>query len=242
MHTFFWTCSFVILNVFVFCVDIEQLMASMSLEEKVGQMIQVDIGAMLNDTDKSKIDFEKVRYWIENFKIGSILNSPFSGKEIVNGVSGYTAREWRDILFQIQTIASQTNSKIPIIYGIDSIHGASYVLNATLFPQQIGLAATFNTSFAEVSGRITSKDTRAAGISWIFSPVLGIALQPLWARFWETFGECPYLASKMGASLITGLQSLSGDSSIPRQVCVNHFIHKFVTESNISSKFRLQHA
>ncbi len=135
----------------------------------------------MNVTDGSKVDFNKVAYWINEFKIGSILNTPFSASE-VNGVSGYTAQEWRDIIVNIQTIASKTPSKIPVIYGIDSIHGASYVFGATLFPQQLAIAATFNTSYAEVGGQVTSKDTRAAGIPWIFSPVLGIALQPLWAR------------------------------------------------------------
>lgn len=119
-----------------------------------------------------------------------------------------------------------TDKKIPILYGIDSIHGASYVFGATLFPHAINLAASFNTELAYISGSITAKDTRAAGIPWLFSPVLGLALQPLWARFEETFGEDPYLAAQMGASIVKGIQIFSNDNGIPNRAaaCMKHFI------------------
>ena len=87
-------------------------------------------------------------------------------------------------------------------------------------------AATFNTELAKNCGKVTAKDTRAAAIPWIFSPVLGIALHPLWPRFWETFGEDPYLAAAMGASLIEGLQADAQDGGLPARAaaCMKHFI------------------
>lgn len=153
------------------------------------------------------------------------MDSPFSGGP-AGGVPGWTAQEWRDVIINIQTIASKYNKNIPIIYGIDSIHGATYVYGATLFPQQIGQAATFNPELAFQAGRVTAKDTRAAGFPWAFSPVLGLALHPAWARFYETYGEDPYLASIMGGQLISGLQAVEDDGGIPTRLaaCMKHYI------------------
>lgn len=96
-------------------------------------------------------------------------------------------------------------SGVPIIYGIDSIHGATFVKGAALFPQALNLAATFNPTLAYNAGKITAKDTRAGGMNWIFAPVLGLGLQPLWARFPETFGEDMFLAATMGSNIIKGV-------------------------------------
>ena len=94
----------------------------------------------------------------------------------------------------------------PMVFGLDSVHGAIYVRGATIFPHQINQAATFNTASTQQAGRITAKDTKAAGIPWIFAPILGIATHPGWSRVMETFGECPRLAAEMGAAVIRGMQ------------------------------------
>ena len=93
-----------------------------------------------------------------------------------------------------------------MIYGIDSIHGANYVRGATLFPQEIGMAGSWNPALMQRAEEITAMETRAAGIPWSFSPVLDLGRQPLWPRFWETFGEDPYLAKVMGAAFVRGLE------------------------------------
>lgn len=211
----------------------------MTLEQKIGQMVQLDISLFVDANVPGLIDYEKLTEYITKYNIGSILNSPFS---MIPG--GWNASEWRNVIVNIQTIAKSHGSKIPILYGIDSIHGnlslknrfiskylflgASYVAGATLFPQQLSVAATFNPSIAYDAGVITSKDTRAAGIPWMFSPVLGLALQPLWARFYETFGEDPYLAAQMGAEIIQGYQLKDPlyDQSNPNRAaaCMKHFI------------------
>lgn len=93
-----------------------------------------------------------------------------------------------------------------------------------MFPQQIGLAATFNTSIAYESGRIAAKDTRAAGIPWVFAPILDIAVHKLWPRVYETFGEDPHLAAKMGSAIIKGLQGNYKEDRTRVAACMKHFI------------------
>ena len=100
-----------------------------------------------------------------------------------------------------------------MIYGIDSIHGANYVQGATLFPQEIGMAATFNPELMKRAAEIAAIETRAAGIPWSFSPVLDLGRNPLWPRFWETFGEDPYLAKVMGVAFVRGLEGTDVSSS-----------------------------
>lgn len=214
--------------------SVDDILASMTLEAKIGQMTQIDISYFMNKTNPMQVDMDLLKSYIQKYEIGSILNSPFSGGPI-DKVTGYTASQWRALLNAItEYSATLTSSKIPIMYGIDSIHGATFVKDAALFPQAINIAASFDSKVAYDAGKITSKDTRAAGIPWIFSPVLGLGLQPLWARFPETFGEDPYLASIMGSEIIKGLQydwnqdydSTDTTSGLPRQTaaCMKHFI------------------
>ncbi|KAF1335423.1 Lysosomal beta glucosidase, partial [Globisporangium splendens] len=149
--------------------------------------------------------------------VGSILNAPFNG-HVTDGRTGWSAAEWKQVIAQIQEIYKQHN-QIPMIYGIDTIHGATYVRGATLFGQPISAASSFNLDLVFQMGEIEAKDTLAAGIPWVFSPVLGIAVQPRWPRVFETFGEDPYVSSRMGASIIRGIQSTGRVAA-----CMKHFI------------------
>uniref|UniRef100_H3GJ22 beta-glucosidase n=1 Tax=Phytophthora ramorum TaxID=164328 RepID=H3GJ22_PHYRM len=150
--------------------------------------------------------------------VGSILNSPFAGGP-VGGRSGWRASEWRDVIQQIHQIYKEEGAAVPMLYGVDTIHGATYVQGATLFGQPISAAASFNPELVYRMGAVAAKDTLSAGIPWIFSPVLGIAVQPKWSRVYETFGEDPFVSSVMGAALVKGLQS-SGKVA----ACMKHFI------------------
>ncbi|MBX9850278.1 MAG: glycoside hydrolase family 3 C-terminal domain-containing protein [Cytophagaceae bacterium] len=119
---------------------------------------------------------------------------------------------------------SQPKNQIPVLYGVDAIHGATYTSNATLFPQELGLAATWNPDFAEKTGSVTAYEIRASAIPWNFSPVLDLGRQPLWSRFFETFGEDPYLATQMGNAIVKGYQ---GDNiGHPEKVaaCLKHYV------------------
>jgi beta-glucosidase len=177
---------------------IESLLKQMSVEEKVGQMTQLEIGQVTSSSDQTiAIDPAKLEKAVVQYKVGSILNT--------NG-QALTVDKWREIIGAIQTSAERTRLRIPVIYGIDSIHGANYVRGATLFPQEIGMAASWNPALVQRAEEIAAMETRAAGIPWSFSPVLDLGRQPLWPRFWETFGEDPYLAKVMGTAFVRGLE------------------------------------
>src|SRR6266550_8515644 len=178
---------------------IDVLLKRMTLEEKVGQMTQLAIGMISKGRDQDiQIDPDKLDKAIVRYGVGSILNV---------SEQALTPDKWQDTIKQIQEAATKkTRLGIPVIYGIDSIHGATYIQGATLFPQEIGMAATWNPELMKRGSEIAAMETRAAGIPWSFSPVLDIGRQPLWPRFYETFGEDPYLAKVMGVAFIRGLE------------------------------------
>lgn len=178
---------------------IEALLKRMTLEEKVGQMTQLTISMIASGSDQNiKVDPAKLEKAIVKYGVGSILNV---------ADQALTIDRWHEIIGQIQDSATKkTRLGIPVIYGIDSIHGANYVQGATLFPQEIGMAATWNPELMKRAAEITAVETRAAGIPWSFSPVLDLGRNPLWPRFWETFGEDPYLAKVMGVAFVRGLE------------------------------------
>jgi len=177
---------------------VEAMLKKMTLEEKVGQMTQLTMGMFTSGTNQDvKVDEVKLDKAVNKYGVGSFLNV---------SEQALTVDKWHELIGRIQEVSMKTRLKIPNIYGIDSIHGANYVQGATLFPQEIGMAATWNPALMQRAAEITAMETRAAAIPWSFSPVLDIGRQPLWARFWETFGEDPYLASVMGASFVRGLE------------------------------------
>ncbi len=196
---------------------IESLLRQMTLEEKVGQMTQVtiDVVSVPNAVGRNhRLDPQKLEEAILKWKVGSILN--------VNG-EAYTVDHWHEILNAIQDVVEKSRLKIPVLYGIDSIHGATYTLGSVLFPNAISAAATWNLDLVRRSAEISAFQTRASGIPWTFYPVEDIGRQPLWPRFWETFGEDVHLASRMGAVYTEGLQGK--DISAPDKVaaCVKHY-------------------
>ena len=195
---------------------VEQLLAQMSLEEKVGQMTQLQIAMVTSGQDQNiQIDPAKLEKAVVKYGVGSILN--------VNN-QALTVDKWREIIGQIQAAAQKTRLKIPVLYGIDSIHGANYVQGATLYPQEIGMAATWNPALMQRLAEITAAETRAAGIPWTFSPVLDLGRQPLWPRFYETFGEDPYLAKVMGVAFVRGIEG--NDISSPDHIATSlkHYV------------------
>lgn len=198
--------------------SIDRLVGQMTLEEKVGQMTQVTLEVVSNQkaADAFAMDMQKLREAIVTHHVGSILNCGGEARDI---------ETWHKVITAIQDVALQeTRLKIPVIYGIDSIHGANYVLEATIFPQSFALAATGNVELVRKVGEITAYETRAAGLPWNFSPVLGLGRQPKWPRFFETFGEDAYIASEMGAAYIRGQQGQ--DISDPTKVatCMKHYL------------------
>jgi beta-glucosidase len=196
---------------------IEALLKRMTLEEKVGQMTQLAIGMIAAGSDQNiKVDPAKLEKAVVKYGVGSILNV---------SDQALTVDHWHEIIRQIQEAATKkTRLGIPVIYGIDSIHGANYVQGATLFPQEIGMAATFNPELMKRAAEITAAETRAAGIPWSFSPVLDLGRNPLWPRFWETFGEDPYLASVMGVAFTRGLEGTDVASQTQVATSLKHYM------------------
>ncbi len=200
--------------------EIEQIIAQMSIEEKVGQMTQINldvisVGEIFNLKEPHELDPVKLDSAINHYYVGSILNV---------GGHTYTRAHWEEIITAVQNKATTEGNKIPIIYGIDAIHGVNYTVDATLFPQQIGQAATWNPALIEEGAAITAYECRASGIPWNFSPVLDLGRQPLWSRFFETYGEDVYLAKQMTEACINGYQG--EDASNPEKVaaCMKHFL------------------
>ncbi|GKY96709.1 hypothetical protein MPSEU_000630400 [Mayamaea pseudoterrestris] len=200
-----------------------ELLKSMSLEEKIGQLSQIEINMLVNvDEKKNKLVINEtaVDYYIGVKGIGSVLNT-FSKPT--------TALEYRQIAMRLQQVAAKYR-RPPVIWGLDSVHGANYVHGAILAPQPINIGATFNVTTAYQAGLLASRDTRAAGINWLFSPLLGIALEPRWSRVFEIFGEDPILARILGNAMIRGIQepstSSSSTNSTPSRAaaCAKHFI------------------
>lgn len=196
--------------------QIDALLKKMTLEEKVGQMTQLAIGMIASGNNQEiKIDPAKLDQAVVKYGVGSILNV---------SDQALTVDHWQEIIGQIQGAAKKTRLGIPVIYGIDSIHGANYVRGATLFPQEIGMAATWNPELMKRGSQIAAAETRAAGIPWSFSPVLDLGRNPLWPRFWETFGEDPYLAKVMGVAFTRGLEGTDVSSQTQVASSLKHYM------------------
>ncbi len=200
---------------------IDEIIEKMSLEEKVGQSCQITLDAILkrdisnNVIEPIQIDTQKLTEALVKYRIGSILNV---------GAHTLSIKEWDYIHKNIHRYYRENIISVPIIYGIDAIHGVNYTVGATLFPHEIALAASWNPELAKQFGEITAYETRASGIHWNFSPVLDLGRQPLWSRFFETLGEDPYLASEMGKAIVNGYQGKDKVDAYHVAACLKHFV------------------
>ncbi len=206
---------------------IDNLLNKMSLEEKVGQTCQITLDVILDRDEKgnalvpASVNEKLLNEAIDTYKIGSILNVGSHTLSLV---------EWNGVIESVNKPYISNTSKIPVIYGVDAIHGMNYTIDGTLFPQEIGLAATWNLDLAKRFAEITAYETRASGIRWNFSPVLDLGRQPLWSRNFETLGEDPYLASEMGAAIVKGYQGEKLDK-FHVAACMKHFVGYSATSS-----------
>ncbi len=195
---------------------INVFLKQMTLEEKVGQMAQVTLDVLgVDGATTFKLDDKKVADAVLKYKLGSVLNTS-------NNKAMSTAA-WNGVVSQLQKSATSSRMKIPLIYGFDAIHGATYVADATLFPQPIAQAATWNRSLVRKAAEVTAYESKATGVAWNFSPVLDLGVNSSWARIWETFGEDPFLVSQMGVQTIEGYQNpIGGKTQI--LACLKHYM------------------
>ena len=182
------------------------LLSYMTLEEKIGQMTQVDRQFLESDND------------INAYYLGSLLSGGGSTPP-----KNYP-RSWAEMYDGYQKIALSTRLSIPIMYGIDAVHGHNNVIGATIFPHHIGLGCTNNPQLIEDVYRATAEEIAATGIDWDFAPCLAVPRDERWGRTYEGFGETPDIVKKMAAAAVRGLQTdqLDGPTSI--LACAKHFI------------------
>ncbi|HEU4454594.1 MAG TPA: glycoside hydrolase family 3 N-terminal domain-containing protein [Longimicrobium sp.] len=181
---------------------VDSLLARMTLEEKVGQMTQLTIGAIAAEgsptRDLVRLDPRKLREAVVERHVGSLLN-------VIGG--SLTLEGWHQLVGEIQDVATkETRLGIPVLYGIDFVHGANYTRGGTIFPHNLGMAATFDSALARRAGEITGDEALASGLPWNFAPVLDVGRQPLFPRLYETFGEDPLVASILGREQVLGMQ------------------------------------
>ncbi|WP_159437429.1 beta-glucosidase family protein [Hymenobacter daecheongensis] len=192
------------------------LLAQMTLEEKIGQMTQL-ANTVINPSGVQRdvaLDSAKLVPLIRDFHVGSFLNG-----------EAVPAAQWVKYSAALQRIAMrESRLHIPIIYGIDHMHGASYVAGTAIFPHNINLGATFNPDFARQMARATVLESADLGHHWVFAPVLDLGVNAYWPRFYETYGEDPLVAATMGAAFVHELQE--NKEILPYKVagCGKHFI------------------
>ncbi|MFK7797138.1 MAG: glycoside hydrolase family 3 N-terminal domain-containing protein [Aureispira sp.] len=200
---------------------IDKILEGMTVEEKAGQTCQITLDAVLKrDADNNVIepiefDPDKLKEALVEYGVGSILN-------VVTHT--LTMEQWEYIEDNVYTPFDKGETKAPIIYGIDAIHGVNYTVGGTLFPQEIGLAATWNPELARQFGEVVAYETRASGIHWNFSPVLDMGRAPLWARHFETLGEDPLLTTVLGDAIVEGYQGEGTIDPYHTAACLKHFV------------------
>ncbi|MFV0607323.1 MAG: glycoside hydrolase family 3 N-terminal domain-containing protein [Niabella sp.] len=200
---------------------VNNLLQKMTLEEKAGQMTQLDVDYILKRDSNGNvipdaIDLQKLNEAVATFGVGSILNTG----SVAQSVEG-----WRKRIATIQMAAAKARLKIPVIYGIDVIHGNNYTLNSVLFPQPVAQAATFDPQLVQRITEVAAYETRASFIPWTFSPAMDVGRNPVWPRIWESFGEDLLLNSIMAVASVKGFE---GSGTIIDKYhlasCLKHYI------------------
>jgi beta-glucosidase len=194
--------------------DIEALLAQMTLDEKIGQMTQVDRGALRDGSE------------IAQFFLGSVL----SGGDSLPRPN--TPDTWVDLYDGFQSRALSTRLGIPLVYGIDAVHGDGGVRGAVIFPHNVGLGCTRSPELVEAIGRVTAREVAGTGIDWTFAPCLAVPRDERWGRTYEGFSESPEIVASLGAASIRGLQNgvPSKQDGTAIMACAKHFVADGGTE------------
>jgi beta-glucosidase len=185
----------------------EALLAQMTLDEKIGQMTQVDSDALKGREQ------DIATYFLGSALSGGGSNPPSS-----------SAQAWRDMAAKLEAVATQTRLHIPLLYGIDAVHGNNNLTSATIFPHNIGLGATRDPSAVEKAGRVTAEEVAGTGIEWTFAPCVAVTRDERWGRAYESFGEDPALVATMGAAAVRGLQGADLAAATSVLSCAKHFL------------------
>lgn len=186
------------------------LLSYMTLEEKLGQMLQVDRQFLVRESH------------ITEYGLGSLLSGGGSVP------SPNTPEAWADMIDGYQRRALETRLGIPLLYGTDAVHGHNNLAGATIFPHNIGLGATRNEAIVAETARITAIEAAAVGVNWSFSPSVGAPQDIRWGRTYEGFSEDPELVARLGAAYVRGLQGPRGPGSLARPDTIMATLKHFV--------------
>ncbi|PVU91973.1 hypothetical protein BB561_004114 [Smittium simulii] len=199
--------------------DVLSLVNSLTLEQKVGQMTQIHTDQFIGCD--GLMNRTAIEYYFSTYNIGSVLHLAFGSS---SRFAYWSPQRFANLSNTMQEIALSTGSKIPILFGIDSLRGASLIKGAVIFPTAVSTAATFNRKHAYTCGRVSAKDTRAGGMHLSFGPSADININKLWSRNFENFGEDPYLAGEMAHYSVKGYQGNYKKDRSRVAACVKHFI------------------
>ena len=200
---------------------IQEWLKKMTLEEKIGQMCEITID-VVSDFEASKkngftLNPAMLDTVIGKYKVGSLLNVPLSVAQ--------KKEKWAEAIKQIQDL-SMKEIGIPSIYGVDQIHGTTYTLDGTMFPQGINMGAAFNRELTEKAAAISAYETKAGCIPWTYAPVVDLGRDPRWSRMWENYGEDCYVNAEMGKASVRGFQGSDpnhiGEYNVA--ACMKHYM------------------
>jgi beta-glucosidase len=186
---------------------VRDLLSRMTLEEKIGQMVQADLGAVTNVAD------------IQKYALGAMLSGGNSKPPENNPAA------WLKTVNECQSWALKSRLKIPLLYGVDAVHGHNDVIGTVIFPHNIGLGATRDPALVEQAEHVTALEMAGTGIRWSFAPCIAVAQDERWGRTYESFGQSPELVSEMAAAAVRGFQGRQlSDRNDSILACAKHFI------------------
>jgi beta-glucosidase len=185
--------------------EAKALLAKMTLDEKVGQMVQAEQD-QVKEGD------------IEKYFLGSLLSGGNSDPKT------NSLQDWTDLYDRVQSQALKTRLKIPLLYGVDAVHGHNNVIGAVVFPHHVGLGATRDAALVEEVQRITAREVRATGIHWVFAPCVAVARDERWGRTYESFSEDPALVAELGAAAVRGFQGDDLKDPLRVLACAKHYV------------------
>ena len=187
--------------------QVKELLAKMTLDEKIGQMTQAEQDAIKDLND------------VQTLFLGSVLSGGSSDPK-----EGNSLEAWTNLYDRLQQQALKTRLGIPILYGVDAVHGHNNVLGAVIFPQNIGLGCTRNADLVEKAARVTAEEVRATGIQWAFAPCVTVPQDERWGRTYEGFSEDPNLVRVLGAAAVRGFQGDNLGNPLSILACIKHYV------------------
>jgi beta-glucosidase len=186
--------------------DARRIVSQMTLDEKIGQMTQAEQHQLVDDRD------------VETYFLGSVLSGGDSDPKT------NSLQDWTDTYDRLQARALETRLGIPMLYGVDALHGHNNVEGAVIFPHNIGLGATRDPALVEEIARVTAKEVRATGIQWTFAPCVTVPRDVRWGRSYEGYSEDPALVAKLGAAAVRGYQGTDLRDPLRVLACAKHFV------------------